>query len=137
MFKKLHINIPFLEALEQMPSYARFMKDILSRKKKLKYDETMMLTEECSAILQNKLSHKLKDLGSFTISYIICDIYFNKALCDLDAIINLMPFCLKWTSACYYIRNKMEFPVTDFFMKCPVADVYIQGQQNQLCIVNI
>ncbi|XP_074342000.1 uncharacterized protein LOC141679397 [Apium graveolens] len=27
VFKKLHINIPFAEALEQMPSYAKFMKD--------------------------------------------------------------------------------------------------------------
>ena len=30
VFKKLHINIPFADALEQMPSYVKFMKDILS-----------------------------------------------------------------------------------------------------------
>ncbi|WP_431164029.1 hypothetical protein, partial [Flagellimonas beolgyonensis] len=35
VFKKLHINLPFAEALEQMPSYAKFMKGILSRKLKL------------------------------------------------------------------------------------------------------
>ena len=35
VFKKLHINIPFADALEQMPSYVKFMKDILSRKKRL------------------------------------------------------------------------------------------------------
>ena len=51
MFKKLHINIPFAEALEQMPSYARFMKGILSRKVKLDDLETVALTEECSAVL--------------------------------------------------------------------------------------
>ncbi|XP_022867325.1 uncharacterized protein LOC111387038 [Olea europaea var. sylvestris] len=50
-FKKLHINIPFADALAQMPSYAKFMKDILSNKRKLKEHETAMLTEECSAIL--------------------------------------------------------------------------------------
>ena len=33
VFKKLHINIPFADALEQMPSYVKFMKDILSEKK--------------------------------------------------------------------------------------------------------
>ena len=60
VFEKLHINIPFLKVLEQMPSYARFMKDILSCKKKFKYNETVMLTEECSAILQNKLPPKLR-----------------------------------------------------------------------------
>ena len=35
VFKKLHINISFAEALEQMPSYVKFMKDILSKKRKL------------------------------------------------------------------------------------------------------
>ena len=30
VFKKLHINIPFADVLEQMPSYVKFMKDILS-----------------------------------------------------------------------------------------------------------
>jgi len=51
VFKKLHINIPFAEALEQIPSHARFMKGILSRKLKLDDLETVALTEECSAVL--------------------------------------------------------------------------------------
>ena len=51
VFKKLHINIPFADALEQMPSYVKFMKDILSNKRKLGDYETVSLTEECSAIL--------------------------------------------------------------------------------------
>lgn len=67
MFKKLHINIPFAEALEQMPSYVKFMKEILSKKRKLGDYEMVALTEECSAVLQKKLPPKLKDLGSFTI----------------------------------------------------------------------
>ena len=51
VFKKLHINIPFADALEQMPSYVKFMKDILSQKRKLVDFETVNLIEECSAIL--------------------------------------------------------------------------------------
>ena len=51
VFKKLHINIPFADALEQMPSYVKFMKDILSQKRRLADFETVNLTEECSAIL--------------------------------------------------------------------------------------
>ena len=35
VFKKLHINIPFADALEQIPSYVKFMKDILSHKRRL------------------------------------------------------------------------------------------------------
>ena len=55
VFKKLHINIPFANALEQMPSYVKFMKDILSKKRRLSDFKTMNLIEECSVILQRKL----------------------------------------------------------------------------------
>ncbi|XP_062099868.1 uncharacterized protein LOC133805723 [Humulus lupulus] len=68
IFRKLHINIHFAEALEQMPIYVKFMKEILSRKRKLEDYETVTLTEECNTILQNKLPPKLKDPGSFNIS---------------------------------------------------------------------
>jgi len=94
VFKKLHINIPFAEALEKMPSYARFMKDLLSKKKKLQEDDTIMLTVECSAIIKQKLPPKLKDPGSFVIPCEIGNIMVSKALCDLGASINLMPLSI-------------------------------------------
>ena len=87
---KLHINIPFVDALEQMTSYVKFMKDILSKKRRLSDFETVNLTKECSAILQRKLPQKLKDLGSFTIPCTIGNSIFERALCDLGASINLM-----------------------------------------------
>jgi len=67
VFKKLHINIPFAKALEKMPSYAKFMNDLLSRKRKLEEDETIMLTEECSAIIQKNylLSRRIQEALSF------------------------------------------------------------------------
>ncbi|XP_050277918.1 uncharacterized protein LOC126719404 [Quercus robur] len=91
IFKQLHINIPLIEALEQMPKYAKFFKDIISKKRKLEEHEIVMLTEESSAILQKKLPPKLKDPGSFTIPCTIGKFYFDRALCDLRASINLMP----------------------------------------------
>ena len=90
VFKKLHIKIPFVDALEQIPSYVKFMKDILSKKKRLLEFETVNLTEECSAILQRKLPQKLKDPSSFTIPCKIGNLIFKRALCDLGASINLM-----------------------------------------------
>ena len=50
-----------------MSKYAKFMNYILRNKRKLKDHEIMLLNKECSAILQNKLSPKLKDPGNFTI----------------------------------------------------------------------
>ncbi|XP_073221514.1 uncharacterized protein [Cicer arietinum] len=93
IFKKLQINIPFAEALEQMPTYAKFMKDILSKKRKIG-GETVMLTEECSAILQRKLPPKLKDPESFSIPCAIGNRTFGKALCDLGASVSLMPLSI-------------------------------------------
>ena len=94
MFKKLHINIPFADALKQMPSYVKFLKDILSQKRRLSDFETVNLTEECSAILQRKLPQKLKDQSSFTIPCTIGNAIFERALCDLGASINLMPLSI-------------------------------------------
>ena len=74
-----------------MLSYAKFMKDILSNKCKLKEFETVALIEECSAILQRKLPPKLKDPGSFYIPCTIGQCKFEKALCDLGVSVNLMP----------------------------------------------
>ncbi|XP_052118870.1 uncharacterized protein LOC127748410 [Arachis duranensis] len=61
VFKKLQINIPFAEALEQMPLYAKFMKELLTNKRKWKEQETVVLTKECSAIIQHNLLEKMPD----------------------------------------------------------------------------
>ncbi|KAL5785369.1 hypothetical protein ACOSQ2_007761 [Xanthoceras sorbifolium] len=92
MRRKLHINIPFAEALAQMLTYVKFLKEIISNKRRLEDFETVTLTEECSAIILNKLPPKLKDPGSFTIPCTIGNTKFGKSLCDLGASINLMPF---------------------------------------------
>ncbi|XP_073153025.1 uncharacterized protein [Henckelia pumila] len=68
-----------------MSHYAKFMKDVMERKRKLEEFETVKLTEECSAIVQKKLPQKLKDPESFTIPCIIGGATVNRALCDLDA----------------------------------------------------
>ena len=94
MLRQLHINIPLVEALEQMPSYVKFMKDILSKKRRLEEYETVALSQDCSAILTNRLPPKLKDPGSFTIPCVFGSHYFSKALCDLGARINLMPMSI-------------------------------------------
>ncbi|XP_057803366.1 uncharacterized protein LOC131018669 [Salvia miltiorrhiza] len=91
VLKQLHINIPLVEALEQMPNYVKFLKDILTKKRMLGEFETIALTEGSSAILKNKIPPKLKDPGSFTIPCAIGGRDIGKALCDLGAIINLMP----------------------------------------------
>ncbi|CAN6545159.1 unnamed protein product [Malus baccata var. baccata] len=67
-FRKVQVNLPLLDAIKQVPN------------------------EEASAILQRKLPPKLKDAGSFTIPCVIGGKEFGRALCDLGASINLMPY---------------------------------------------
>jgi len=64
MLKKIYINVLFTEALSQIPLYAEFLKDALSKKRKIEDNETIALTRECSAVIQNKLPPKLIDPGS-------------------------------------------------------------------------
>ena len=94
MLKKIQVNIPFVEAITQIPKYAKFLKDLISNKKKLEEMETVTLTKECSALISNKLSHKRRHAGSLTILCEIGNMQFQKALCDSGASINLMPLSI-------------------------------------------
>ncbi|XP_070057478.1 uncharacterized protein [Nicotiana tomentosiformis] len=90
MLKQLYVNIPFTEVLTQMPAYVKFLKDILSSKRKLEETIVVKLNTHCSAILQNKIPQKCGDPGSFTIPCSLGSEKFYKALYDSGASINLM-----------------------------------------------
>ncbi|KAK5812937.1 hypothetical protein PVK06_028381 [Gossypium arboreum] len=75
-----------------MPNAVKFLKEILVNKQKLDEASHVELNAVCSAILQNKLPHKLKDPGSFTIPCLIGSLDIRHALADLGASINVMPY---------------------------------------------
>lgn len=77
VLQKLYINIPFTEALSEMPSYTKFLKEILSNKRILEDTDIIMLTQECNDVVQNKLPLKLKDIGSFSIPCVIGTMSFK------------------------------------------------------------
>ncbi|XP_031120237.1 uncharacterized protein LOC116023381 [Ipomoea triloba] len=54
LLKQLHINLPFLDALGQMPRYAKFLKELLTNKKKLEESTTVLLGEGCSAFVRRQ-----------------------------------------------------------------------------------
>ncbi|KAL4319958.1 hypothetical protein GQ457_18G004710 [Hibiscus cannabinus] len=91
ILKQVHINLPFVEALQQMPNYAKFLKDMVTRKKWIEEFETAATTETCLALMHNKVPAKKTDPGSFTIECLIGHNYPTKAFCDPGASINLMP----------------------------------------------
>ncbi|XP_039123341.1 uncharacterized protein LOC120259954 [Dioscorea cayenensis subsp. rotundata] len=91
MLKTLDINVPLVEAAAQIPRYAKFLKELLTNKRKLEEISTITLSEECSAIISNRIPKKEKDLGGFIISCTVGGMLDVKALTDLWANINLMP----------------------------------------------
>ncbi|XP_073153151.1 uncharacterized protein [Henckelia pumila] len=83
VFKKLNINISFADALMQMPSYAKFLKEILSNKRKLEEHAMISLKENCSELVQNQIPPKQKDPRSF---YIPCETALGRAKIHQDVI---------------------------------------------------
>ncbi|XP_016195501.1 uncharacterized protein LOC107636512 [Arachis ipaensis] len=94
MFASFHINIPFIEALQQMLSYIKCMKELLTKKNPLKGGQTVVMNKKCSALIQKELPTNKKDPGSFHIPCAIGDTMIDRGFCDLGESINLIPLSL-------------------------------------------
>ncbi len=90
VIQKIHINVPLLDAM-QVPTYARYLKDMLNNKRLLPTMEVVKLTEQCSSVILHKLPEKKKDPGCPTITCSIGAQQFDQAFCDLGASISVMP----------------------------------------------
>ncbi|XP_038978588.1 uncharacterized protein LOC120108942, partial [Phoenix dactylifera] len=95
-FRRCEVNIPLLDAIKQVPRYAKFLKELctIKRKQKLKGCETVRVGENISAVIQRKLPAKCKDPGMFTIPCMIGNTRFEKAMIDLGASINVMSYSI-------------------------------------------
>ncbi|XP_038890529.1 uncharacterized protein LOC120080051 [Benincasa hispida] len=94
LLNQLHINIPLIQALKQIPTYVKIFKDILTKKRRVSEKEVIALTHECNALVSNNLPKKQKDPGSLTVPCLIRGLDVGHALCDLGASINLMPLSI-------------------------------------------
>ncbi|XP_015960393.1 uncharacterized protein LOC107484296 [Arachis duranensis] len=132
IFKRLQINIPFAEALEQMPLYAKFLKELMTKKRNWGENETVVLTEDYSAIIQKKLPQMMKDPRSFHIPCIIGDISIKKILCDLGASINLMSLVMMKRMIIEEVKlTRMALQLADRTFKFPhgvVEDLLVKGE---------
>ena len=84
MMKQLSINVPLVEALEQMPGYAMFMKDLVRKKRSITFEDDDRL-HHCSAIATRSLIQKKEYSGAFIIPSTVGSLHFVKALCELEA----------------------------------------------------
>ena len=92
VLRQVKVNIPLLDMITQVPTYVKFLKDLCTIKKGLGIKKKAFLTEQVSAIIQSKTPVKYKDPGSPIISVNIGGICIDKALLDLEASVNLLPY---------------------------------------------
>ncbi|CAJ2642326.1 unnamed protein product [Trifolium pratense] len=92
VFKKVEVNIPLLEAIKQIPKYAKLLKEMCTNKRKLKGNSRVNMSRNVSAIIhQTDLPEKCEDLGVFTVPCTIGTTEFGSCMLDLGSSINVMP----------------------------------------------
>nr|CAN69603.1 hypothetical protein VITISV_007659 [Vitis vinifera] len=106
--------------IKQVPTYAKFLKDLCTIKRGLNVNKKAFLTEQVSAIIQCQFPVKYKDPGCPTISVMIEGTCVEKTLLDLGASVNLLPYSvyqqlglgeLKPTSVTLSLANRsMKIP---------------------------
>ena len=92
VLRQVKVNIPLLDMIKQVPTYAKFLKDLCTVKRGLGIEKKAFITEQVNAIIQSKTLVKYKDPGSPTISVNIGGTCIDKALLDLGASVNILPY---------------------------------------------
>ena len=126
----MKVNMPLLDMIKQVPTYAKFLKDLCIVKRGLNVDKKAFLTEQVSAIIQCKNLVKYKDPGCPTISVNIGGTCVEKALLDMGAIVNLLPYSMYKKLGLGELKpTSITLSLTDRSIKIPkgtVEDVLIQ-----------
>ncbi|GKD06132.1 reverse transcriptase domain-containing protein [Tanacetum coccineum] len=125
-----------------MPNYGKFLKELISNKHKIEQISTAFLSDESSAMIQNKVPPKLGDPGSFLIPCNFNKTFSCNALANIGASINLMPYSLYAKLSLENLKpTKMSVRLADRSFQYPVGiaknmlvEVVIRVKQKQLNI---
>ncbi|XP_048615530.1 uncharacterized protein LOC125588292 [Brassica napus] len=119
---EVQLTMPIIDAFMLVPQYSKFLKDAVEQKKK-KMEGMVILTHECSAIIQRlTVPRKLEDPGSFTLPCAIGPLTFEKCLCDLGASVSLMPLSIaKKLGFTQYKKCKISLVLADRSVKLPIG----------------
>ncbi|RVW68525.1 Retrovirus-related Pol polyprotein from transposon 297 [Vitis vinifera] len=116
--------------IKQVPTYAKFLKDLCTIKRWLNVNKKAFLTEQVSAIIQCKSPLKYKDPGCPTISVMIGGKVVEKALLDLGASVNLLPYSVYKKLGLGELKpTSITLSLADRLVKIPrgiIEDVLVQ-----------
>nr|GEX01814.1 reverse transcriptase domain-containing protein [Tanacetum cinerariifolium] len=91
IFRKLHFDLSFTDALLHIPKFAILFKSLLNNKEKLFDLATTSVNENCLAVILKKLPEKLGDPDKFLIPCDFLELVQCLSLANMGASINLMP----------------------------------------------
>ncbi|CAM8996318.1 unnamed protein product [Rhodiola kirilowii] len=94
LFSKVEINIPLLEAIKQIPRYAKFLKELCTNKRRGPRVDQELMSRNVSAVIQRKVPPKCGDPGTYTIPCTIGNIRIENCMLDLGASINVLPYSI-------------------------------------------
>jgi len=94
MENNVQINIFFLNAISQIPSYTKFLKDLATVKRKSSLPRETAFATQASCLIQQPIAPKYEDLGSLTISVRRGDQVMDQCLLDLGVSIKYKPFII-------------------------------------------
>jgi hypothetical protein len=121
--QRMYIHIPMLDAM-QVPTYARYLKDILSQKRPIPKTDRLMFVERCSATILDGLPDKMSDPGVPTISCLVGTQKFDQALYDLEASMSVMPKVIyDQLNHDFLVPTSMHLQLIDQLIWCPVRIV--------------
>ncbi|GJW06013.1 reverse transcriptase domain-containing protein [Tanacetum coccineum] len=122
MIRAVRINVPLVDVLARMSNYGKFLKELVNNKHKIEQISAAFLSDESSAILQNKVAPKLGDPRSFLIPFNFNKALSCNALADLCASINLMSYSLYAKLSLETLKpTKMSVRLADRSFQYPVG----------------
>nr|GEZ37702.1 reverse transcriptase domain-containing protein [Tanacetum cinerariifolium] len=134
MIRAVRMNIPLIDVLDRMPNYGKFLKELISNKHKIEQISAAFLSDESSAMIQNKVPPRLEDPGSFLIPCNFNKTFSYNALANLGASINLMPNSLYAKLSFETLKpTKMSVRLADRLFQYPIGiaeNILVEKQLN-------
>ncbi|XP_013607872.1 PREDICTED: uncharacterized protein LOC106314562 [Brassica oleracea var. oleracea] len=121
MLDELNVMFSLMDTIQMIPSMHSLVKGLISGKTSAESD-IMMVSKECSAVLQNRTVRKLEDPGKFVLSVQIGKTVFACSLCDLGSCVNLMPYSVaKPMRLTNFKPTRISLVFADRSVKLPVG----------------
>jgi len=124
IFQQVKVNIPLLDIIKQVPTYAKFLKDLCTQKRHTQVPKNIILASGLSDVLSQSMPVKYKDPGYPTISCTIGDKTINKCLLDLGASVNLLPYWVNQQLGLGELKpTKVTLQLADLSVKKPIGEI--------------